>query len=200
MKKNKSVFTSLVLIFILFLSSNMVIAATKPAIVANIGYPYYNTGGYNKKQPGTKNDNRSGYTGYVSSWDEPGAWVEWLVEVPEDGEYFLVIRYATGEEKGAKHDLSISQLYGEEYFGLDNLYFPLGGKWGSAEWLVKVVDKEIDLKQGKNIVRLTLLDIDEENGGMNLLNLGFIEAQNGQLNLSNEEIIQSFDELLYTVK
>ena len=66
--------------------------------------------------------------------------------------------------------------------------------------MVKVVDKKIDLKQGKNIVRLTLLDIDEENGGMNLLNLGFIEAQNGQLNLSNEEIIQSFDELLYTVK
>lgn len=194
--RNKLAVLPAVLVLVFALSS---LVSAEQLFTAVVGYPYYQTGGYETKQPSTKDEYRSGYEGgYVASWDEAGAWVEWLIDVPEAGDYFFFVRYATSGSAGARHDLNIGLLNGDDYISIESLGFPIGGSWGNYDWVLRVVSEyPLTLKKGQNVVRLTLNEKDRDNGGMNVLNLGFVKDAGGVPAMDGIELMIMTDIALY---
>ncbi|MCF6409701.1 pectate lyase [Pseudalkalibacillus salsuginis] len=75
----------------------------------------------------------------------PGGYIEWTIDVPEDGDYYLIFRYAHagGSERPAE------VLVNDEM--IEELPFPPTGDW--ATWLTQTL--HTSLHEGENIIRLT---------------------------------------------
>lgn len=106
-----------------------------------------------------KRDDKVGVVGgAISHWDEAGHWLEWQLDVPTAGDYYLMVRYST--PNGALRALSID---GREQAPQT---FATSGGFGSlaSEWFHhRVTGKDgrpmvLTLSQGKHTVRMTNTD------------------------------------------
>ncbi len=192
MKKSNIVILALVMVLALVVSVN----AAEPTVVAVKGDSFVNHGGpEDYKVPTIKDETRSDYTGFFVGWDTAGTWIEWEIDVPTAGDYVFVVRYATHNTSDVKRSFSIRLADGEPYAAIDVIDFPKGGGYGREEWLVKIVEPTVTLKAGKNVVRLESLPTDQEYTGMNIVNFGFIAAD--QLPLDADKVIELVDTVLY---
>ncbi len=101
----------------------------------------------------------------ISHWDDKEHWLEWKLNAPADGEYYVVLRYCTGFENVRRAQID-GQAIGREEFR-----FPrTGGFSGSAsDWkhLALTAAGEptpVHLNAGEHTLRLTNVD----GKGMNL--------------------------------
>ncbi|SER68130.1 pectate lyase, PelA/Pel-15E family [Gracilibacillus ureilyticus] len=86
-------------------------------------------------------------TGFIDyNPNAPGSWVEWTVEVPVDGEYFLDFRYGHGGTDARPAEISVNGEVVEPELAFD----PSGG-W--ANWVY--TSMKADLKAGENVIRAT---------------------------------------------
>lgn len=88
------------------------------------------------------------------SWKTVGEWVEWEIDVPEDGLYTLVFRFKQDTKSG---DVSFRTLYvdGEIPFEEANtLSFPYGGSWQTKALGNENTDYKFYLTKGTHTVRL----------------------------------------------
>jgi len=93
----------------------------------------------------------------VTKWHaDLGHWLEWTVEVREEGDYVIYARYATDCEEAVR-DLAIDgQLPGEGY---GRLCFPCTGGFCTREdnWAVKRLGDPVHLSAGAHTLRMTNL-------------------------------------------
>lgn len=94
----------------------------------------------------------------LSKWDNPGHWLEWKADVPADGAYYLIFRFAQGfqDKTGTNRVLSID---GQE---LERGFFWYTGGWarGSDDWACRLLTGTdgaphiLTLGQGQHSLRL----------------------------------------------
>ncbi|MFW6156168.1 MAG: hypothetical protein ACOC7J_02520, partial [Armatimonadota bacterium] len=107
-----------------------------------------------------------------SHWDDEGHWIEWTLDVPEDGRYALVVRYCAMESPQRRVSVD-----GER---VEELSFPSTGGFssGASDWVHEVVRGEdgeplvLDLSAGEHTVRMENVD----GNGMNVDYLLLVEA------------------------
>lgn len=186
-----------VLLVLLCISPVLAYAADNLEVIAIPGYPFFNAGGHEKKFPSTKAAARSGYTGFIASWDDVGTWVDWVIDVPAAGEYVFFARYATGEDCDAARSLEVRLGQDAPYIFIDSIRFPEGGNWGSEGWLLLVGNDRLTLRPGSNFIRMTVKDIGFEQTGLNVVNLGFVKVESGSVVPNESQIIEAVDKLLY---
>lgn len=145
--------------------------------------------------PTLKDDERGGYSGYFVGWDTAGTRIEWEIDVPVAGEYVFVVRYATHDSSYAHRSLEIGLVDSEPYVSVDLIEFEPGGDYGREQWLVKILDEPMTLEAGLHLIALESLPTDQQYTGMNVVNLGFISAD--QLPLTNNKAIELVDAVLY---
>ena len=108
-------------------------------------------------EPGSHYDEHGGAS--VFSFHGDGAWLEWLIDVPEAGEYDLYARVACAD------DLSFRSIRvdGSPPTGLALVQFPSTGGWAHAPgewWLVKIAGTDaqtppLELDAGEHRIRFT---------------------------------------------
>jgi len=82
-------------------------------------------------------------------WDNAGHWLEWPVEVPSEGEYRLVLRYATEVEFGERS----VEVDGKPTEGLEQVRLPGTGGWNA--WVETLLPATFALSPGKHTLRMT---------------------------------------------
>lgn len=176
MKKITS-YLIILLIAILAISSITVAATEKIAAVRAVDY--VNQGGGEVQSP----SGRAYPT--LSHWDYVGHWLEWQIDIPENGTYIPVAMYGTGNEY-ADRQLSID---GEHK--LDMLFFSTGD--------FQVYDigyfNAIDLTAGEQIIRLTVSGSDGVHAGVNPAWIAFIPLEL-LFELTDDQIISIVEEKL----
>jgi PelA/Pel-15E family pectate lyase len=96
----------------------------------------------------------SGFVDYAPN--APGGYIEWTVNVPEEGEYTLDFRYAHGGTDKRPAEIKVN---GEVI--VEELPFDPSGDW--ANWIT--TSTKVNLKAGENIIRATG---NASNGGANI--------------------------------
>ncbi|WP_088105507.1 pectate lyase [Halalkalibacter urbisdiaboli] len=96
----------------------------------------------------------SGFVDYAPN--APGGYIEWTVDVPEDGEYTLDFRYAHGGTDKRPAEIRVNDEVVEA-----ELPFDPSGDW--ANWIT--TSMKANLKAGKNVIRATGI---ASNGGANI--------------------------------
>ncbi|WP_100408016.1 pectate lyase [Bacillus solitudinis] len=96
----------------------------------------------------------SGFVDYAPN--APGGYIEWVVDVPEDGEYTLDFRYAHGGTDKRPAEIQVNGEVVEE-----ELPFDPSGDW--ANWIT--TSTQVHLKAGANVIRATG---NASNGGANI--------------------------------
>lgn len=110
-------------------------------------------------------DDRQGCWGtMITQWHaDIGHWLEWEFEVPEDAEYRICFRYASGSENAPRRKVEIDGNLPTE--AAESVTFPLTGGYASAasdwkyEWLRDGAgqDVRVPLTAGKHRLRMTNL-------------------------------------------
>ena len=123
-----------------------------------------------------KTTDRPGTSGNVciTSWDNDGHILEWQVDISQEGEYQIVLRYAGGRAWKVYRELQIDgSVPGDAFKKIS--WEPTGGFCRNAsEWKNLVVTDSnkqpalVNLSKGKHTVRMTNLGGDGANGGGNL--------------------------------
>lgn len=172
----------------------------QPDIAAVTGWPFDNHGGPDGyKVPSQTGDaERNGYSKEVFfvGWDTAGTWLEWEIEIPKEEDYILAVRYATHNSSYAERSFAIRLADDETYESIEKINFPKGGQYGGEGWLIKQVDETVSLKAGSNIVRLESLPTDQDYTGMNVVWIGFISFEEGQMPIADDTIIELVDDFL----
>lgn len=84
-------------------------------------------------------------------WDNPGHWLEYTVDIPEDGAYALTMRVCMKEP--AERALLVDGAYPDEVFRCF-LLDPTGGfSNGADDWGDRRLPKLLSLRKGKHILR-----------------------------------------------
>lgn len=86
-------------------------------------------------------------------WKTPGEWIEWVIEVPEEGLYTLALRWKQNQKV---NDVSVRALYidGELPFQeAASLYFPYDGSWQYTR-LGGNTPYQFYLEKGSHTIRL----------------------------------------------
>ena len=116
----------------------------------------------------------------ITSWDNPNHWIEWEVDIPQTGEYQLVLRYAGGRAWTVYREFQIDGKTPNDAF--KKIVWETTGGFGrsASEWKNLVVSDSnkqtalVNLAKGKHIVRGINLGGDGANGGGNLDLLAFL--------------------------
>ncbi|WP_223254387.1 pectate lyase [Bacillus sp. HNG] len=96
-------------------------------------------------------------TGFIDfKPNQPGSWVEWTVNVPTDGQYFLDFRYASGGTDARPAEIKVNDEVVEE-----SLAFDPTGAW--TTWVYTTT--KATLKAGENKIRATGVG---DSGGANI--------------------------------
>ena len=114
------------------------------------------------------------------NWDNAGHALEWTVEIPETGEYKVVLRYAADRKNNAYRELLIDDTAPAEAF--NKIAWSGTGGWSSDvnNWKNLVVSDDqgnpvlITLEKGTHTVRITNLGGDKKDGSGNLDSIGFL--------------------------
>lgn len=116
-----------------------------------------------------------------SHWNWYGHWLAWNINVPEAGDYLLVIRYATKEE--SQYTNRTLAINGEEIYGEDDpVELPSTGGFAGYgavdEWGYQVVDGITIEEPGDVEVKLTHAGVPEERKGTNMAWLALVSPAN----------------------
>lgn len=105
------------------------------------------------------------YYATFSDWDDEGHWLEWELDIPEEGNYIPVFTYTT-DHGPVNRSLAINGDIDAEQVVFDNT-----GGWGELEqdWQTLTFNQEITLNGGVNLVRMD----NDGSGGLNLANIAF---------------------------
>nr|BAB90989.1 pectate lyase P358 [Bacillus sp. P-358] len=107
-------------------------------------------------------------TGFIDfKPNQPGSWVEWTVNVPTDGEYFLGFRYASGGTDARPAEIKVNDKVVAE-----SLAFDPTGAW--ATWVY--TSTKATLKAGENKIRATGVG---PSGGANIDHLRIHNTESG---------------------
>lgn len=117
----------------------------------------------------------------ITHWNYAGHALEWLVEIPQDGEYKILLRYASGRGWTVYRELKIDEEIPHPAFSKIAL-FTTGG-WGrkETEWLDVIISDEnknpvlVKLTKGTHILRMTNLGGDGTDGAGNLDLIAFLD-------------------------
>jgi hypothetical protein len=88
--------------------------------------------------------------GFFRMWSDPGHALEYVVEKAEAGEYQMFLRY--GSMYPSPVELRVN---GEVAPGLDKFVMPINGGW--QEWVEAPLPAKIKLKDGRNVLRMTIV-------------------------------------------
>ncbi|MEK5444063.1 MULTISPECIES: pectate lyase [unclassified Fredinandcohnia] len=107
-------------------------------------------------------------TGFIDyKPNQPGSWVEWTVNVPTDGEYFLDFRYASGGTDARPAEIKVNDEVVTE-----SLAFDPTGAW--TTWVY--TSTKATLKAGENKIRATGVGT---SGGANIDHLRIHNKETG---------------------
>ncbi|KAB8127934.1 pectate lyase [Gracilibacillus oryzae] len=118
-------------------------------------------------------------TGFIDyKPNAPGSWVEWTVDVPADGEYFLDFRYGHGGTDARPAEISVNGEVVEPELAFD----PSGG-W--AEWVY--TSTKANLTAGENVIRATGVGA---SGGANIdhLRVHNLAGESGEGAVETEQV------------
>lgn len=128
----------------------------------------------------------------VSSWDNKDHWIEWEVNIPQDGEYQMVMRYAGGRAWTVYREFQIDGKTPSDAF--KKIVWETTGGFGrnAAEWKNLVVSDSnnqpalLKLTKGKHTIRGINLGGDSGNGGGNIDLIAFLskDVKPDSLNLA----------------
>jgi hypothetical protein len=99
----------------------------------------------------------------INQWDAVGQWVEWTLDAPAEGYYHLTLCYCSEMDK-IEREIRVNGQVQEPFAPM---VFPSTGGWsnGSDDWRLYTAASPVDdrplllqLKQGKNVIRLTNLN------------------------------------------
>jgi roadblock/LC7 domain-containing protein len=109
----------------------------------------------------------------ISNFDNQGHWLEWKVDVPDDGDYEMTLRYAGGRKWNVYREIQIDGKVPSDVFA--KMVLPPTGGFGrtAGEWANLVVGTEgkpalVRLTKGAHVVRVTNLGGESGNGSANL--------------------------------
>lgn len=107
-------------------------------------------------------------TGFIDfKPNQPGSWVEWTVNVPTDGEYFIDFRYASGGSDARPAEIKVNDKVVAE-----SLAFDPTGAW--TTWVY--TSTKANLNVGENKIRATGVG---PSGGANIDHLRIHNKENG---------------------
>lgn len=94
----------------------------------------------------------------LSRWNDPGHWLEWQAEVPADGMYYLILRFAQGfqDKEGTYKELFLD---GKE---IEKMFFWYTGGWARStdDWACKMLTnaggspRALKLDRGTHTIRI----------------------------------------------
>ncbi len=140
---------------------------------------------------GTSTTKRGIVGGALYGWDSIGHWIEWTVDVPADGYYYLTLAYCS-ELVGAERELGINGRVPE---GLDPIVFPGTGGWANAsdDWRLLTVPNPvanhprlIRLAAGANTLRLT-------NTNGRGVNLDYLAITSPDVTITREALLEAMN-------
>ena len=202
--KRKHIFWILVIVFLVGVYG-VAMSAEVTNVVVRPGWAPDAQGGPTGKTVGQTGDrSRGGYSRdlFFVGFDDPGQWVEWNMNIPEAGQYRLIIRYSTHEApKFVRRNFKL-RLAGEDIEAayIDVTYDLATGRVGTDEdrWMFYVSDL-LELKAGENILRMEyILNTDEEDTRQfsNVLMIGFVAVDPAGELLDQEDYIKALDKAL----
>src|SRR5690606_18484812 len=119
-----------------------------------------------------------------SHWDYAGHWLEWEIDVPEDGVYLTFATYATSRDQVPRQ----MTIDGEPV--LDMTFFTTGD---FRTYQFAYFDP-VELKAGKHRVRMTVTAPEGEHAGINLAWFAFTSID--MFEFDDEEIVRRIEEHL----
>lgn len=169
-------FLILALVLVVALSASMTFAADLKAIVEAEDF-VKEEGGKAQKSLGRVR----AINAMINYWDNKGHAIEWEVDIPEDGDYKLVIRYCHNRNWDVLREIQIDGAVPSEAFNI--VRFKSTGGWAkdSNDWInYTITDASgqpamVTLTKGKHTVRMTNLGGDgDSNGSINMDRFGFL--------------------------
>lgn len=120
------------------------------------GVAYHDSDGYNQggsyRSDGV--DIAASGTGYTIAYSSGKEWLEYTIDVAEDGEYDIVISYSSARPGGgAKIGVSLPD---ENIELVESFELPVTGNWSTHEEIT--IASNVTLTKGKHILRLTVKD------------------------------------------
>lgn len=201
--RGKHIFLILVMVFLVGIYS-VAMSAEVTNVVARSGWEPDAQGGPTGKTVGQTGDSsRGGYSRdlFFVGFDDPGQWAEWNMNIPEAGQYRLIIRYSTHEEPPVVRRNFKLRLAGEDIEAayIDETFDLPTGRVSTDEdkWMFFVSDL-LELKAGEHSLRMEyILNIDhDERQFSNVLMIGFVAADPVEAVLDQADYIEALDKSL----
>lgn len=139
----------------------------------------------------------------ASSWNDTGHWIEWEISVPEDGEYFFVMRFAVAQGPGEPRLRDLKLMDGEnvkevlldriELHPIEGISTSFGRQ--AEGWDFYISEEPIALTKGDNqVFRMENIGGDRE--GVNVAWLGFVIVDPEDLELTTKQFTTLIDKEL----
>ena len=143
------------------------------------GVAYHDSDGYNQggsyRSDGV--DIAASGTGYVIAYSNTNEWLEYTIDVAEDGEYDIVISYSSARPGGgAKIGVSLPD---ENIVLAESFELPVTGNWSTHKEIT--IEYNVTLTKGKHIFRLTVKDRG--------YNLDWIQIKKSDIVSAEEQIV-----------
>ena len=107
--------------------------------------------------------------GWVSHWDKAGHEVEWIIDVMTEGEYELVLRFAS--EVPSVREIAIN---GKPVAGLEEVKLKATGGW--RLWEMASFDIPLQLSKGEHTLRITNI-----NNSLNIRQIILVPVVSGKV-------------------
>lgn len=119
----------------------------------------------------------------MTTWNDKDHVVEWTMEVPESGQYKVVLRYANGRAWTVFRDMKIDGAYPSEAFKKITLPVTGGFSKDTNNWKnLTIFDAKnqpalVTLTKGKHTIRMNNLGgEDDQDGASNFDAIGFLDS------------------------
>lgn len=178
-------------------------------VVAHWGWEPSAQGGETDRVVNKGSATRGGYSAenFFTGFNDPQQWVEWSMNIPEAGQYRLIVRYSTHADapyvkrnftlRGLDED--VTAAYIDETYNLD----PGAVGNDSAdkendEWMFFKSDL-LDLEAGEQVLRMTFIVHEDHEAGQqfsNVVQVGFVAVDPAEAVFTQAEYIDELDSSL----
>jgi hypothetical protein len=188
----------------------LIIAVPKiTSVAASWGWEPDAQGGVTDQRVGGGSAKRGGYDGsrFFTGFNDPEQWVEWNLDIPEEGQYRFIIRYSTHQDpQFVRRNFTLREAGADlEAAYIDETYDLAPGRVDNdvdgqepQEWKF-FMSEPLELTAGNHTLRMTFVkhDVNPVNVQFsNVVQVGFVAADPTQAVFTQAQYIEALDRFL----
>lgn len=181
-------------------------------VVASWGWEPAAQGGVTERRVAGGTAQRGGYSKdyFFTGFNDAGQWVEWNMNIPEAGQYRLIVRYSThNDPQFVRRNFTLREN-GKEVAAayIDKTYDLLPVRVDNdvdgqepQKWMF-YMSEPLELTAGEQILRMTFIEHNVNPVNVqfsNVLMVGFVAADPAQATFTQAEYIEALDNSIVTV-